>query len=617
MKQFNKEQMVAVRHRDGPMLVLAGPGSGKTQVIAGRLVSLIEREGIDPHTILVLTFSRAAAVSMKERFHKTAHFSYPVTFGTFHSVFYHIVKSQGYYRSHDILTENKKLIILKKLINDKRLGYSSDKERMLRMLELISYKKTDNKRMLDKTDDIEKEHLEILYPEYVRMCRNESCIDFDDMINECRKAFVSNAKILNKWREKYKYILVDEIQDIDNRQYEVLSLLAGREGNLFCVGDDDQSIYSFRGADPGIMRKMTQDHKSIRIVRLKNNYRCPKQIIVHAGQLINRNHLRFKKDQVCVNDSEKGCLEYKCVRTRREEAKLCLDIIGKLREMPGQERDSIGILYRISSEADILETMLKNSSIPYTRKDSGADFYKREWIRDIIAYIRLASEYNKDDALRILNRPDRGLLRESIMDDTRGLRGLLNYYNIPSSERDSCIRLIKQIDFIKSLNPYAALNYVLKGIGMEEYIKKRYALTDEYEDGIEELTLRAQIFSSLKEWTDHIDTGNEQADESQMPVPSENGPGITLMTIHSSKGLEFDNVIMTGLQEGVFPGKKCVNEDELEEERRLFYVAMTRCRKRLWLIGMRKDEYGKTESRFIKEAGLSNETVGSILDTVV
>lgn len=605
MTQFNKEQYQAVRHKDGPMLVLAGPGSGKTAVIVGRVLHLIKEEHVNPHGILVLTFSRLAAAQMQLRFLEAVDEPYPVTFGTFHAIFYHILKRQGLYRSGEILTNNRKLEILRRVSKRTGTGHCDDLPALLRILNGISSRKMGNEEFLEDFSDDERACLDKVFTPYIRQCREEGALDFDDMINECLKALKGNDKILKKWQERYRYILVDEFQDIDIRQYEILKLLAGEDKNVFCVGDDDQSIYSFRGARPGIIKGMPEDFQGTQIVRLKLNYRCPDKVIEHAYSLITKNHSRFDKPQECVNGEGEECVRYRCFKTADEEAEFCVRLIDELIHDEKGKTASVAVLYRISKSADIIEERLRNERILYRRKDMGERFYDKEWVMDILAYLRYAVLGEKNELTRLLNRPYRGLSRECLA-GTGDVESILGFYEGDEESKSLIEKLFKDIGFIRELNCYGAVNYILKGIGMHDFIKERYfrGHSDELEEALTEISERARGFKSIKEWITAIDAGQDDTDTEYIDGED---VMVQLMTIHGSKGLEFDNVIMIGLQEGVFPGKRCETREALEEERRLFYVAMTRCRKRLWLLGRHKDDYGKRESRFLSEAGFKSE----------
>ncbi len=611
MTKLNTEQLRAVNHRDGPMLVLAGPGSGKTAVLVNRVLHLVKEEHVDPHSILVLTFSRAAAEQMQDRFYALANASLPVSFGTFHAIFYHILKSQGLYRKAEILTLNKKTELMKRASVRKRIRDRNDPSFIIRLIELADIKKSGHEEELQKADDRERDALTLVFDEYNRLCIDGGYIDFGDMISDCLKMLKSNDKILKKWQDRYKYILVDEFQDIDKRQYDVLMFLAGPKGNVFCVGDDDQSIYSFRGADPKIMKRYCKENKEIKTVRLKKNYRCPGQVIEHAGRLIKNNSERFEKSQIGISDDTAPCIEHRCFRNSGDEALYCLSLIRSLKEM-GEEKETVGILYRISRSGDIVENILKKEGISYVRKDKGINYYDNDWVKDVMAYLRLTVCDSREDMFRIINRPNRYLDRECIGPDGNMKDNMLSYY--PDDEyRDRVIKLFGDIDFIKELDCLGAVNYILRGIGLLDHFRTKYGdkyRGEEWEEATEGLLDRARAHKSINEWLKSLD---RISDDLRMDESS----NIELRTIHGAKGLEYDNVIMIGLQEGVFPLKKCDDRESLEEERRLFYVGMTRCRKRLWLMGIQKDEYGKRESRFIKEAGLSDETLGSIIEDMV
>ncbi|MCR5000537.1 MAG: ATP-dependent helicase [Lachnospiraceae bacterium] len=617
MTQLNREQLRAVTHGDGPMLVLAGPGSGKTAVLVNRIRYLVSH-GTDPHGILVLTFSRAAAQEMRSRYYKEAGINDTnapgsITFGTFHSIFYHILKSQGLYKKAKILTKDKKIEYMKMTAARKGIDKCNDLSFIMRLSELAGYRKTGLKVHEDKAGEDEEEALDLVYEDYNRLVKDEGFIDFDDMISDCLKMLESNEKIRRKWQERYASILVDEFQDIDARQYRVLMLLAGREGSIFCVGDDDQSIYSFRGADPGVMKSFVSDNNSVTQVSLTINYRCPGPVIRHAGMLIGHNTDRFEKKQISITGDTRPCIVHKCFRSPAQEAEYCAEVIGSL-VGTGKENDGIptvGVLYRISRSGDILEEILRHKGIACKRKDQRAGFYEREMVKDILSYLRLSLGVRREDMFRILNRPHRGLTRDCIGTDTDMRAHMLSCYK-DDEHKGRINRLFHDIDFIRGMNCYGAVSYILKGIGLLEHYKRDRSRPDTDEDIdelAEDILERAKAFKSIREWLLYIDRYHDAEDDVCPDIP---GPCMVEMrTIHSAKGLEYDNVMMIGLQEGIFPLKKCEEGDALAEERRLFYVGMTRCRKKLWLLGIQKDEYGKRESRFIKEAGLCDETIGS------
>ena len=602
-------------HGDGPMLVLAGPGSGKTAVLVNRLLHLVKDLRIDPGSILVLTFSRAAALQMLERFENLAHASYPITFGTFHAVFYHILRSQGLYQRAKILTKDRKIEYMKITAAKKGIRKRNDLSFVERLTELVSLKKMGTNTPEGRPETEEEEVLDLIYDDYNRLVKDEGYIDFDDMISDCLKMLKSNDKIRRKWQDRYRYILVDEFQDIDLRQYEVLKLLAGERANVFCVGDDDQSIYSFRGAAPGVMKSFTADYKDASKVRLSLNYRCPFQVIKHAGKLIAHNSERFDKEQKSPAPEQTPCITHRCFASTADEAGYCADTIGHIMapEVGNNKGISIGVLYRMSKSGDVLEEVLKNRGIPYVRKDRRTGFYEREWVKDILSYLKLAVSDSREDMFRILNKPARGLPRDCIGLDTDMRTHMLEYFK-DDDYRGRIFKLLRDIDFIRGMTCFGAVNYVLRGIGLLDHIRSEYhknGYGTDPDEQISEMLERARVHKSIREWLKCIEDGRgDKSDPAAGEKGKSTGPCIAeLSTIHSSKGLEYDIVFMIGLQEGVFPLKKCDDIELLEEERRLFYVGMTRCRKRLFLTGIQRDEYGKRESRFIKEAGICDETM--------
>ncbi len=600
MNQLNNEQYRAVTHCDGPMLVVAGPGSGKTYVLVKHIEFLIKERKISPENILVLTFSKEAAYEMQSRFlSNDKEKSYPVCFGTFHSVFYYILRTEGKFESKEVLTLKKKKQLLSSVALKKGIRKYNDAGWLTTMLSIISLKKSGCIGSYKQLNESQQEDLNLIYDAYMQLCRNEEAIDFDDMIYECLQLLGSNSRIREKWQNRFKYILVDEFQDIDHNQYEILKLLAGEKRNLFCVGDDDQSIYSFRGAVPKLMFKFVEDNKNISIVKLTVNYRCTVNVIESSLKLIGKNKARFDKKIAPRMQAQKGRISCRCFIDRKSENSYCVEVIRKLLA----ENREVGVLYRNNRTGDLLEEYLKKEEISYGREGNGISYYDREYVKDIITYLQLSYKEDRDKYIRIMNKPERGLLREGFREGAFERGCVRDYFRYDKEATGKLEKLFRDIDFIKELNPYAAVNYILNGIEMRKYIKETYFGNldgEEFEDVIKELFAHAENFGSVREWLEFVnaESSNEKAKERG------NYKGLRLMTIHASKGLEFDNCIIIGLQEGLFPTKMSNTEELMEEERRLFYVALTRSRNDVWLIGRRRDNYGKRESRFISEAGI-------------
>ena len=604
MDKLNNEQYRAVTHGDGPMLVLAGPGSGKTYVLIRRVEHLITVRHVPPENILVLTFSKEAAATMQSRFFSSnSNLHYPVSFGTFHAVFYNILKSCGYCRDETILNPEKKRTLLRNVARRKNIPQYNDISWLNKTLGNISLKKNSCNTELDKLNRIEYEQLCTVYDPYIELCRSEGVIDFDDMISKCLKLLKQDSSILGYWQNKFKYICVDEFQDIDPNQYEIMMLLAGNNQNLFCVGDDDQSIYSFRGANPELMRRFREDTKSCLTVNLKVNYRCAERIVNSAASLIAINDNRLDKEQECRLAAPLGDINYRCFGNREAEVQYVLSVVESL--LHNEPDNSIGILYRANAEAELLEERFRLNGIQYNRTEGSHNYYGKEWIQDILAYFRVAIYNDRASMIRILNKPERNLVREAMRNSEDCFASLIRYYREDTDMLPVIDRVIAQLDYVKKLNPFAGVNYILNGIGLKKYIEKTYFEGDSImlSEAVNELLTRAKGFTSVERWLDYVQLNDDESKSYNKNAH------INMMTVHASKGLEFDNCIIIGLQEGVFPVKMADTKETLEEERRLFYVAMTRAKNKLWLIGRRMDELGKRESRFIAEALVPKEEV--------
>ncbi|MBQ7565372.1 MAG: ATP-dependent helicase [Lachnospiraceae bacterium] len=633
MLQLNREQEQAVRHRDGPMLVLAGPGSGKTAVLTGRIQYLIEAYGVPPEKILVLTFSREAAGEMQERFYRLIgeERACPVHFGTFHAVFYHILKKQGLYNEDSILTQKEKKEYIRGL--GKELGVSDYKTTDWQDATLQRIARVKSGGEPELSDPKEEELFRRLYSLYTEKCRRERKLDFDDMISECIRLLTEIPKVLAKWQEKYDYILVDEFQDIDLKQYEVLRLLSGEKRNVFAVGDDDQSIYGFRGACPAVLKRFQEDYPGLSVINLRINYRCKRRIIGEAVSVIEHNTDRLPKVQQAFSEEE-GKVALSIFKNACEEALYVAEQVQRL--LQAQKDLSIGILYRSVKCSEVLAGELKNRKIAFYQTQSRQFFYDDENVKDILSYFRLAvGTGEKSDLLRILNRPERGLSREALqLREMTGTGKVMkqDFSADPEKKQDSCLaalmsslsdyyqgdedklcyvnRLQQDLRFLSSLPARAALNYVLKGIGYENVLYGRRGTEGSIPESevvtefVNELSGRMEKTPYLKEFLERVNRERalfEEEQRKQEAAGKDCREHIVLQTVHASKGLEYDAVFIIGLQEGLFPHKKAEGRSGLEEERRLFYVAMTRARDRLYLCARKKEVFGKRESRFVHE----------------
>ena len=599
---LNKEQEMASSHRDGPMLVLAGPGSGKTHTLVSRILNLVEREKIPPETILVITFSKKAAIEMQARFNREVlEKNYPVTFGTFHAIFYNILKQTGSYSKDSILTPKKQIEYIERIAANHNIHEAQSEDFVNEMLSKISKIKSiseDYKCVISsfEMDADTKNNLQLIYEDYERILSEEGLIDFDDMILKTYELFSTSRSILTKWQEKYKYILVDEFQDINELQYETLMLLAGKNKNIFAVGDDDQAIYGFRGSNPDIMKRFS-NMEGCKIVNLVRNYRCSEQIINNAEHLISKNDFRIKKSQLSEKeDKSDGFVRILKNKTMEEEADLVI-LEVKRYIANGVRPSDIAILYRTNKCANIMEEKLIMEMLPYNKSEIKGGFYDSTWATDIISFLEIASgNNNRSHFLRVINRVYKSIPREIFKKEYIDIQDIKNcvirYAGLE--------KFIQDIEMIGKLRPYAVINYIFKGIGYEKYmkdVKELYGITDNYiEEFFDELLLRSKEFNSTGQWIKYI---YELKKKKNMENSSKEG--IVLQTAHASKGLQYDVVFIIGLKEGLFPHNRAVFPKELEEERRLLYVAMTRAKRYLYLCGLGEKENGKQISRFIIE----------------
>lgn len=589
MLHLNNEQLRAVRHVDGPMLVLAGPGSGKTAVLTQRVNYLISTANIKADSVLVLTFSNKAASEMQHRFNSIAGVK-PVTFGTFHSVFFHVLKQYKNYGSDSIISSAHKTAIIRDIGIKFGVRENIDMRWCKETLERISAYQNTSLMPKYLTDD-ELQSFSLVFNEYKRRLKNEGLVDFDDMIYECLQLLKNNPCILNDIRDRYRYILVDEFQDCNTGQYELLKLIAKEKNNLFVVGDDDQSIYGFRGADAGIALKFIRDFPNCGYVELIRNYRCSQSIIDAAYSLIGHNHIRkMKSKQLASKFRGKG--EVCLIKTldAYSEAQKVYEIIENVLAQ-GIKPSEITILYRTDTASDYLQEYLQNKKIN-SNKSGTRGLGEKEYVKDISAYLRL-SQGSKDSAdfLRILNKPERGLVRECIGKDFADKEKILSYYSgdfcmIPVVEE-----LFRDLFFISDLSSFAAINYIWKKVGYGRY--------SGYEQIPDEIKAHSDKHSSIKDFLSSLKPENSINEREKSNEDEEDR--IILQTIHASKGLEYDTVIIIGLQEGLFPHNRARSEEETEEERRLMYVAMTRAINRLYIIARGKENHGKKYSRFIDE----------------
>ncbi len=591
-------------------MVLAGPGSGKTSVIVERTAYMINEGGISPSNILVVTFSRAAAKEMKERFLGFTGQQYnPVTFGTFHGVFYGILKQAYGFTAANILSEEEKFSILKELT----LNYGGDlaeegdfAEEIAKEISVVKGNKISLEHYYSSCcpDEVFRQ----IYQGYRETCQSRRKLDFDDMILYCYELFSQRKDILAAWQKKFQYILVDEFQDINQLQYDIVRMLAQPQNNLFIVGDDDQSIYHFRGARPEIMLNFTRDYPEAETVTLDVNYRCSGRILSSAMRVIGENKKRFSK-QLSTPNQDGEAVQIREFQNPREEY---LAVVSELRERieNGERLEDTAILLRTNQEAEGLVGALMERQVPFNMKEKLPNLFQHWICRNLLAYMHFAAgEKSRKYFLEFMNRPNRYISRDALsLSPVVDFEELKEFYKDKDWMCDRITTLETHLRVLKGLAPYAAINFIRKGMGYEEYLREyaeyRKIKPEELSEILDRLTESTKGMNSLEEWETYIKEYTEKLEEQAKKVEQER-EGVLISTLHGVKGLEYDHVYILNVNEGSMPYRKAVLEPAIEEERRLFYVGMTRARKHLALCYVRQQYEKKREpSRFLKEAGV-------------
>ncbi len=641
---FNKSQIQAISHVGGPALVLAGPGSGKTTVITHRVKNLIEKENVSGENILVVTFTKAAAVSMEKRFLKLMRESSVrntgnlVTFGTFHSVFYRILRHTKQYKPGDILSEREKGDYIKEIILRHGIYCDDISEMAQNIINEISRVKGN----LSKVEGYEaeccrKEDFLKIYSDYNEEMKRNGKLDFDDILYKCYVTLKQDKNVLKFWQNQYQYILIDEFQDINQIQMSIIELLAGSSNNLFVVGDDDQSIYGFRGAKPEIIIEFKNKYPDIKQIILDVNYRSTPEIVEISNKLIKKNEVRLEKSADAAGKRGREP-DLRCFRNQLDEFKFVAEKI-KQYEKSGIKSSDIAILVRNNSQIPEMIKFFKNKMINTNSKNTKIGIYDSMVGKDIIAYVKGALEFDEkklnENLMYILNKPQRYISRQVVVKQNFVVENIkkfyLRNYNESGNIKKFCLKdynesgdikriysksnneldnvavnnmdkFIFGLNMIKKLPPFACINYIRKGAGYEEYLRN-YAIDNNVRvlgliKQLDEIQKNAAGFSSLESWLNGIEDGENEKTES---VEKEN-IGVNIMTMHSSKGLEFEVVFILDANQGIIPTSKALRKRDFEEERRLFYVAMTRAIKELNIYSV-KERLGCTvqTSLFVEE----------------
>lgn len=666
--QANKQQQRAIAHNTGPALILAGPGSGKTFTTVERVRYLIEVHHADPSHILVITFTKAAARQMRDRFFaRMDNQFFPVTFGTFHAVFFHILKTSCHYDGSSILKEKEKREYLRAALltlpekfyaqNDGKM----DQEWEQGLLSEIGFIKNIGKLPTDFTSEyVSRQEFMRIFVSFQKQLAQEKKLDLDDFAAAVCHLFRTNPAELARWQREYSYLLVDEFQDINAAQYEAVKLLCGGKRNLFVVGDDDQAIYGFRGSDPAIMRQFLKDFPEAKQIFLSVNYRSRAGIVETAGKLIGQNRERFPKQIVAGQSAASGVpaaapgmiwLPFSTdhsvlvcgFQDRKQEAEAVADEIGKA----FRQGKSCAAIFRTNADAVWLAAELKCRKIPFRWKEKPKNPYETPVCQDLLAYLQFAMEGRKrKDFLRIMNRPCRYLSRQMLPDADISFSALRRAYAQKPYMQEILHRLEADISRLAKMDLYAAVHYIRRGMGYDAWLKESAGQTlsagelrqgqrtasvgtrvhaagklerdleaaDFFQEQVREFQSLTELEEAMAAYEDQMDQNENGADAADVAArTAARGttgaafatlPIAELVTMHGSKGLEYDVVFLPCCMEGVVPHKKSRDQAALEEERRMFYVGMTRAKKELYLSYAKgtKDAPGFA-SRFLAECG--------------
>lgn len=602
-ESWNKAQRSAVTRGEGPLLLLAGPGSGKTFTILQRVFFLLE-QGVSPGRILVITFTREAQISLKRRFQRECSENLPVNIGTFHSVFYYLLRESGAVSPNiTFFQEQEKKKLLHQIIK-KNMQKAGGQEAAAVLSAFGYYKNTLNwEEAAKRAPEKYREVLPSLFRQFQEAAEKLGKMDYDDILYLCKEVLEKNENIRRVWQSRFSHILIDEFQDVNPVQYEVLKLLAAPPFSIMAVGDDDQSVYGFRGSEPECLKRFEQEFQA-EVLLLNQNYRSLKNIVEASGLVIREGKNRFEKKLFTGRrEKEEGEVLLKGFSDREEEWDYLTGRLEGLQERA--QREDIGetaVLFRTNASMNRFAAILKNRGIAFEKKGQESRLYEHFIVQDILAYLRLAEgEKSEECLLRILNKPSRGLDREL----TREMK------NSPAM-----LKLQKNLETMRNFSPKLAVTYICKANGYEEWLYQeakgkeagnREGIWEEWQEILDWLKWDAAGYRSTEEWIRHLqESPLKEGKKPYLETETEENPlkkkeaTIKLMTVHGAKGLEFERVLLPDCNEGNYPHGRMPEEKEVEEERRLFYVAMTRAKKSLELLYLTGTEKSPRQlSRFL------------------
>ena len=617
--KLSAEQRRAVMHGEGPMLVTAGPGSGKTHVLTSRILYLVQERQIPPGQILVITFTREAARAMQQRFYElsaNARFG-QVSFGTFHSFFYQILRSSERYTQYSIIGETEKQKLLYPLLKEIRKRQadtvspyfdSVSQEESGRILSAISYSKNTGggASVRERLPEPWRESFEELLQGYEEQKKQRRQLDLDDLLTLTLRELERDNGLLQYWRSRYSYVLIDEFQDCNSVQYEIVKKIYTVRGNVFAVGDDDQAIYGFRGADPGIMQRFLEEYAGSASkkddtpahVVLGRNYRCRPEIVDVSAEIIASNQRRVSKQLASGRESGGSVLLRGFATGREERAYVLSQCMGRT----CQDLDRWAVLFRTNSLMGVFGAELMQAGIPFVMKEAIDSIYEHFVVRDVMDYFRAANGCRERKLfLRIWNRPRIRVGREALEESTVDFENIRQFYSREPYVNPAAVRDVEQFERkIKQLQRFPmklGITFIRRGFGYEDYLRRRAGdnreLLENWIEVLDWLEEDCRGHRSFEEWERSQERAIMQAarkssgDRHDGKDKSPQKKGIHILTMHAAKGLEYDRVFLMDVNEGNIPKlKKGISATEtlLEEERRLFYVGMTRAKDSLEIL---------------------------------
>lgn len=631
--ELNKNQKMAVEHLDGPCLVLAGPGSGKTRVIAHRIIHMIENCNVAPRRILAISFTKASSIDMKKRTMSLSNNEQikKVNFGTFHSSFFRILRRYSGVKLEDLISEVDRFKLIKSILKHLKISNYSDDD-VSDVLSEISLVKNEMMKSSDfESQTFSQSEFQDIFRLYEKAKNAANKIDFDDMLILTYILLKKSPEVLNIVRQVYKYILIDEFQDINRVQFEVIKLIAEPSNNVFAVGDEDQSIYGFRGARPDFMMDFEKYFESAKCIVLDVNYRSRKNIVQLSQNLIKNNKNRHEKN-INSNRSESGEIRYIYPKDTDDEANIIAKEIKSLVESENirEEKKSsnnekklfeysdFAVTYRTNRQARAFVDVFMDNRIPFVLKDSARSIYDHWVSQDIISYLRIAANIgNNEDWSRIINKPFRYISKSAVSSALKSddfFQSLMNNSDIKDFQKKNLEELYDDLQYVRSLAPEYGISYIRSTLDYDRYIleycHERKIKAKQIVEILDELETSAKSYKSIFDYFKHIENVREEikkrTEKKTTSMDNIETDGVVLTTMHSAKGLEFKNVYVAGVNDSVIPfipsDEEKPKDSNYEEERRLLYVGITRAKDNI-VISAPSKRFGKSiaKSRFLKE----------------